>query len=210
MRFFFVTSFFHLTMLLRFIYQYFIYQYFISLLLNNISQYRYITFCFFPSCDGHLENLFLITVFNNNCIKIGVNSSNSYAQKLPVTPHHTLSKNQSPYSGFQGPTCSVLFPLFFSPAKLASLLSFTHARNTVAERLLYLLFPLLVTSLPLISTQLVFSFPQVFTQMLSFQGVRLSLVKYTFPLYHPKPQHNSVCLPVFSMAHITNIFILIM
>lgn len=116
-----------------------------------------------------------------------VNSSNSYTQKLPVTLHHTLSKNQSPYSGLQGPTCSVLFPHFFSPAKLAFLLSFTLARNTVAERLLHLLFPLPVTSSPLISTQLVFSFPQVFTQMLSFQGVKAFFSEIYFPTLPPQP-----------------------
>lgn len=51
--------------------------------------------------------------FYNDCVKVEINSCNSSAQKLPVTPWHTLNKSQSPFNGLQLPTCPVC--TLFSP-----------------------------------------------------------------------------------------------
>lgn len=93
------------------------YQYFISLLLNNISLYGYTMFPPHSLVDGHLDNLFLIQHSILIVLKWrSTHVTNSSAQKLLVTPWHTLKKGQSPYNGLQGPKYCVctLLSLFLS------------------------------------------------------------------------------------------------
>lgn len=103
---------------------------------------------------------------SNDCIKMEVNSCNSSAQKLPVTPHHTLSKSQTLYSGLQGPTYSAYtLPWLFHSIRTGIPASPHTCQAHCCSKAFRMRFSCLKCPYPRYLDDLLPHFPQVFTQM---------------------------------------------
>lgn len=122
-------------------------------------------------------------------------------QQLPITFWVKVKGFTVAYKGLH--ILHIFCPHFFWSSQTDLSLFLTHARHTLAPRLLHLLLALPIISLPQVPTWLVSSLPSGHTQVLSSHWV--------FPWWNmlpnsttPSPQHSlSAFLHYFSLWHIS-------